>query len=345
MIDLGENSRPYFKGNHLTGQLIVTSNALIGQESVGQAHLFQLNQDGLQLVESDYLGLSSLQMTDLQYLEIPTTGGDDLISGIETENLIPKRKLFWFPKGNLDDFTEITVPGISLGIHDHFEYYVNEGNHYLLLARQTGELVRFQVEIGEAPELTLIDRNFLGFKDNPASRNLSVKVVNNGNQLDLYAIDQEGILSIYLQLPQWNTEPQRQILKLKDGSLASTRLGRNTWITAIPNAFEGKTDLILGNTAGGLIYLKDISNSSPSDEKAQFQVFPNPTSASTKILSNRNGQFRIVNTVGQVLLDFTPLEAGVAKEIDTFGLPNGIYILQLRTQNGRVLTQKLILRP
>ncbi|MDN3669646.1 T9SS type A sorting domain-containing protein [Echinicola jeungdonensis] len=345
MIDLGENSRPHFKGNHLTGELVVTTNNLVGGESVGQASLFHLNQASLQLEENDYLSLSSLHMTELQYLEIPSPGKGILLSGVETEDHAPKRKLFWFSGDNLDDLTEISVPGISLGILDHFEYYLEGENHYLLLARQTGELIRFQVETGKTPKLTLLDRSYLDFRDNPASRNLSVKVIRKGNQLNLYAVDQEGILSYIPNFTQSNATKQSQILKLKDESLTETRFGRHTWISAIPNAFDGKTDLILGNTAGGLIYLKDISSSQPFDSETNFHLFPNPTKRNTKILSNMDGPFRVINTVGQVLLVFTPLEAGIAKEIDTLGLPHGIYFIQLRTANGKIFSQKLILSP
>ncbi len=59
MVDLGENSRPYFRGNRNNGTLIVTANTTAQGQVTGKAFRFDLTEEGLELVDSDYLNLSS----------------------------------------------------------------------------------------------------------------------------------------------------------------------------------------------------------------------------------------------------------------------------------------------
>jgi len=58
-----------------------------------------------------------------------------------------------------------------------------------------------------------------------------------------------------------------------------------------------------------------------------FVAFPNPSSESVHILSERGGNFVLINELGQVLL-FTNVEANVEKTISVVQLKSGIYFLQ-----------------
>src|SRR5690606_3837786 len=138
--------------------------------------------------------------------------------------------------------------------HDQLEFYRHQGQDYLLLARQTGELIRYRMEFNTVPQPELLDRNYLGFSDNPATRNLSVHVAEVGDGLDLFVVDQRGILGHQPDFHN-NTDIYTDILQLEEKIRVKTRLGRHTWLTSIPSAFGESRDLILGNTAGGLVHL------------------------------------------------------------------------------------------
>lgn len=302
MIDLGENSRPFFKGSAEAGDLIVTANSLINSGIVGIAYRFTLSADGLHLVDEDYLTLSALGLFDLQYQEFldADTRRSLFLSGVEIINFTAIRKLYWTAKLEGSGLQELSLPGVQLRGNDHLEFFRHQGENYLLLARQSGELIRYKVEFGEVPKMELLDHDYLGFSDNAANRNLNVHVLEQRGQLDLYTIDQQGMMEY---IPDFTNQTGRGAItiQIENGSLLPTRLGRNTWISSIPSGFSGSNDLVLGNTAGGLIYLKDISTGidPPAQEELQLRIFPNPSTGPVTVLSSSSGSIRLINTLGR----------------------------------------------
>ena len=347
MVDLGENTRPFFRGTAQSGDLIVTANSLIDAEVMGKAYRFSLSGEGLILKDDDYLGLSSWGLSDLQYQEFLGTDNDRslFVSGVEVINFTAVRKLYWSADVQAVDFQELVLPEVQLRGNDHLEFFRYNGENYLLLARQTGELIRYRIHFGSAPRMELLDRNYLGFSDNPANRNLSVHVVSSGNKLDLYATDQRGIMEFIPDFIQ-NNSPTAVTIQLADGKYSPTRLGRNTWITAIPSGFSSNIDLILGNTAGGLIYFKDISpvTDGPGQDELQLKIFPNPSSGPVSILASSSGTISLINTLGQVMMQDIPIAQGRTLSFDVQPLSSGVYIVQLVSDNGKRLSKKLIVR-
>jgi len=346
MVDLGENSRPFFKGNIRSGELIVTANSLVDNQTVGKAYYFKLSPEGFTLEEDDFLQLSSLELTDLQYQEVLTAENTRslFLSGVEVINFTAVRKLFWSPSLDGGALQEISLPEVQLRGNDQLEFYRHQGENYLLLARQTGELIRYQVEFGTVPQMTLLERDFLGFTDNVANRNLSVHVVEvSPGQLDLYAIDQRGVLS---HIPAFldNPSPNSFLLQLEDQDPIQTRLARNTWIASIPPVFGENRDLILGNTAGGLIYLKDVSTSMPppGEEDLQLKLYPNPTSGPLNLLSSATGEIRLVNTLGQVVMNGISIQKEIPLQLNLHQVSQGVYFIQFVGSRGKGLTKKII---
>ena len=346
MIDFGENSRPYFKGNAQAGELIVTANSTIDAQIRGQAYRFSLSSTGLNLLDEDYLALSALGLTDLQYQEYLNTDQQRslFLSGVEIINFTPIRRLYWSHDPAKPEFIEINLPGIQFRGNDHFEFFRQDGQNYLLLARQTGELIRYRVNFSNLPQMELLDRNFLGFGDNVANRNLNVHVVEHGGQLDLYAVDQTGILE---HIPDFiNSSTRLPVsVQLENGSYLPTRLARSTWISSIPSIGKN-ADLILGSTGGGLIYLKDKSQPIDpiDDDEITVKIYPNPAADFANILSSSGGSLSLVNTLGQKILSDTPVQEAVSLQLDLRALSDGVYIVHLVGDSGKRFSKKLIVR-
>lgn len=346
MIDLGENSRPYFKGNAQAGELIVTANSKVDGQVIGKAYRFSLSSTGMNLLNDDHLALSALGLTDLQYQEYLNTDQQRslFLSGVEIINFTPIRRLYWSPDPADPEFIEINLPGIQFRGNDHLEFFRQDGQNYLLLARQTGELIRYRVNFSNLPQMELLDRNFLGFGDNVANRNLNVHVVEQEGQLDLYAVDQRGILE---HIPDFINNPTRLpvSVQLENGSFVPTRLARNTWISSISSLGQN-ADLILGSTGGGLIYLKDLSQTIDliDDDEITVKIYPNPAADFVNILSSSVGSLSLVNTLGQKILSDIPVQEAVSLQLDLRVLSDGVYIVYLVGDSGKRLSKKLIVR-
>lgn len=346
ILDVGENSRPFFKGLRNSGELILTANKNSQGRTLGKAYRFLMDEEGFDLIEEDFLNLSRFNLTDIQYSEYRTVSGRNSywLSGVDTLNFLPRRRVFFGFSADLRDLREITIPNTGVRAQDFFTFFSYQNMDYLLLARQTGELVLFSLDVNAINQLTLVSRDFLGFSDNPANRNLNVHVLE-GNKPALYAIDQRGTLAF---VEDFMNQNQRQTVAISfdDNETRPTKMGRNTWITSIPQPFSQERDLILGNTAGGLEYLKFKGLDIPTEEgEFLVKLFPNPSLGPVKILVSQNASLRIVNMLGQIILEETSIQANREYEIQQLNLMPGVYIFHFTSlENRKQLTKKLIFR-
>jgi len=341
MVDLGENAKPFFMGNSSQGELLVSANQVINGAVTGSVTKFALDQNGLKLEEEDYLNFSTLNLTDIQ---IQQFGHHRFYSGNTVENFIIVRTLYYNPGGL--DFSQsrpLTLPEVTLRGNDHLEFFEHENQSYMLLARQTGELIRYRVNFNPEPVFTLMDRNYLGFSDNPATRNLTVHVVREPGSEgpDLYAIDQSGRLMVITDFLS-NSNVQDEVLFINN-ALVSTQFGRHTWISSIPDIFEQKVDLIIGTAAGGLIYLAQEALAVPGELRDwQVKLYPNPTEDILTIISSDDAMGQLINSLGQVILSDILLPAGEVTRINLLPYPRGMYYLQVKDNNGNVQGKKVI---
>lgn len=345
LLDLGENTRPFFKGFKNSGELILTANSLLNNKVVGLAYRFEVSDDIWELKEKDFLNLSGLDLTDLEYFEYQNSSGRNTfwVTGVDTVNFALRRRLFYSFAPDFSDPVEITVPVIGTRALDQVELFSFENKDYLLLAKQTGELVLFAIDFSNNGRLNIESRDFLGYSDNPASRNLSVHVIPDAKP-SLYAIDQRGVLVF---IPDFMNNNQRQTVQIRllEDELGQTRMGRNTWITSISQPFSDQKDLLLGNTAGGLEYLKfDTGVTPPVDGDFLVKIYPNPSIGNFKILVSQKSIARLVSILGQVIWDELDIPANSETEIQGSYLAPGVYILQLTNEQGQRLSKKIVIR-
>ncbi|MFD2201530.1 T9SS type A sorting domain-containing protein [Shivajiella indica] len=346
LLDLGENTRPFFKGFKNSGGLILTANSMLDNKVLGIAYRFEVSENTWELKEKDFLNLSALDFTDLQYFEYQNTLGQNTfwVTGVDTVNFSLQRRIFYSRSADLTNPVEITVPVTGTRALDHVELFAYENKDYLLLAKQTGELVLFSIDFSQNGNLTLESRDFLGYSDNPATRNLSVHVLAQSKP-SLYAIDQRGVLVF---IPDFMNTTNRETVQIRllDNELGPSRFGRNTWVTSLGQPFSDQRDLLLGNTGGGLEYLKLETNIiPPSDGQFLVNVYPNPTIGNFKVLVSQNSKARLVSLLGQVLMDEMDIPANVETEVQAPYMAPGVYILQLTNEKGQNLIKKVIIKP
>lgn len=339
LFDLGENVRPYFKGNVFAGELWLTANVKNGNAVQGQAYRLSYSGDQFQLLNSDYIGLSNLNLLELQLIEYGSIKNQSylLASGVRATNGVPSQVLL---RGQGQNWNDFQLAGLTLRVGDQLTFFPYQGKDQLLIAAQNGSLTLYEVDL-EARTATLKTANFLGFQDNPANRNLSV-AVRIQDKPDLYAVDQTG--RIFLVKDMMNSDVREEVFVKIGDQNKSFRLGRNTWISVVNPGFDENVDLILGSRGGGITYLSSVKSDGPSNGELQVKVYPNPTDGPFKVISNTAAKARLINSLGQILLDEITIPANREIEIQAQPLQPGLYFLQLETEDRKVVVKKVLVK-
>lgn len=347
MFDFGENARPYFEGNLVNGTLVVTANQIQNGKASSKAYRFALEEGTLQVTDEDYLNLSQLQLREINYQSYRTASGTNLhlVTGDQILNGIPEKKIYWATTDQPEAWKESQVPSFSLRGVDDLTFFAHNGIDYLLLGRQTGELVLFTVDFREnSLDIALVERNFLGFSDNPVNRGLTVAVVPKTTPT-LLAVDQRGVLrSVTNFMENPNTEIAQVLVG--ENQWAQTRLGRNTWMTVVPDPFGNGHDLILGTRSGGLLYFSGVEQSgNGSDEALQVRLYPNPAQKGAWVLVSKAATLDIIELSGKVVQQGIALSANRETEIGLYGIAPGVYILRITGEGRETIHKKLIVHP
>ena len=339
ILDLGENSRPFFKGNKNSGTLIFTSNQLKNGEIKSALSTFTFQNKSF---ISQELGLdlaSNLTLLDAQYLEYKdkTNQSYQFYNGVIFENNIPKQQLY----GVFSDGVQpISISGYDPRVGDYLQFFEYSQNDYLLVAKQNGGLDLYETNLNSLTA-TVQERDFLGFADNPANRNLNVAVLQK-DKPDLYAIDQRGLL---IKVEDFmNSTLREEVLVTVGIQNFPTRLGRTTWIALVNPLFSESPDLVLGTKAGGMIYLKSTGDSNSGLDEFQLKVYPNPSSGPINILSNLAATGRLVNAMGQLILGNIEIPANATVVIQSQFLTPGLYILNLEVAGRFTESRKIWIR-
>jgi hypothetical protein len=339
ILDLGENSRPFFKGNKNSGTLIFTSNQLKNGDVKSSLSTFTFQNNSFKSQEVGSEIPSNLNLLDAQYLEFKdkTNQSYQFFNGVIFENNIPKQQLYGVFS---DGVKPISISGYDPRVGDYLQFFKSAQNDYLLVAKQNGGLDLYETNLNSLAA-TLQERDFLGFSDNPASRNLNVAILQK-EKPDLYAIDQRGIL---VKVEDFmNSDLREEVLVSVGIQNFPTRLGRNTWIAVVNPLFSEAPDLILGTKAGGMIYLKSSGDSNSGSDEFQLKVYPNPSEGPIKIISNLSAKGRLVNAMGQLLLADIEIPANATVEIQTQFLTPGLYILNLEVAGRFTESRKIWIR-
>uniref|UniRef100_UPI0040477FB1 T9SS type A sorting domain-containing protein n=2 Tax=Algoriphagus sp. TaxID=1872435 RepID=UPI0040477FB1 len=340
VLDLGENTRPFFSGTSFSGELLVTANGKKGTKVLGQAYRMRYTGTQLELVEEDYLGLSELNLLDLTLLDYTSASKEKHLwvlgtrtssTGVPAPVLLKREGVNW---------EEFALKGLSLRTGDQLTLYGHQGKDQLLVAAQNGSLTQYEVDL-TTRSVQLVASNFLGFQDNPGSRNLNV-TIRSGESPVLYSVDQTG--RIYRIRDFLNAPVREEVLVRIQNQDLPLRLGRSNWLAVVKSSLGEEDDLILGTRGGGLLYLSAASTDGDSAGEFSVTAFPNPSSGSFQIVSSVPATGRLVSALGQVLLSEILLPARRAVLVDIPNLAPGMYFLQLQTEDKQTVVQKIWVR-
>ena len=340
VLDLGENTRPFFSGTSFSGELLVTANGKKGTKVLGQAYRMRYTGTQLELVEEDYLGLSELNLLDLTLLDYTSASKEKHLwvlgtrtssTGVPAPVLLKREGVNW---------GEFALKGLSLRTGDQLTLYGHQGKDQLLVAAQNGSLTQYEVDL-TTRSVQLVASNFLGFQDNPGSRNLNV-TIRSGESPDLYSVDQTG--RIFRIRDFLNAPVREEVLVRIQNQYLPLRLGRSNWLAVVKSSLGEEDDLILGTRGGGLLYLSAASTDGDSAGEFSVTAFPNPSSGSFQIVSSVPATGRLVSALGQVLLSEILLPARRAVLVDIPNLAPGMYFLQLQTEDKQTVVQKIWVR-
>ncbi len=337
VLDLGENTRPFFNGTSFSGELLVTANGKKGTKVLGQAYRMQYTGTQLELVEDDYLGLSGLNLLDLSLLDYTSVAKEKhlLVLGTRISSIgVPAPVLLKRMGANWEEFT---LAGLNLRLGDQLSLVGYQGKDQLLVAAQNGSLTQYEVDL-TARSVRLLASNFLGFQDNPANRNLNV-TVRGGERPDLYSVDQTG--RIYRTRDFLNAPVREEVLVRIQNQELPMRLGRSNWLAVVNSSLGEEDDLILGTRGGGLLYLSAVSSGGGSAGEFSVTAFPNPSSGSFQVVSTLSATGRLITSLGQVLLSEIVLPARRTVLVDIPNLAPGMYFLQLQTKDKQAVVKKI----
>ena len=347
MLDFGENSRPFFVGNQYTGELYIAANTKVGDEIQGRIWAYELRDNQARLISSNYLNIGELNLTEPSYQRYTTKDNQTyhIVTGDYYENNVPEKKIYLSTISNPENRTELILPSLILRGLDQVHFFHDERDDYLLLARQTGELLLFSFNPNNGYGLELLNNDFLDFIDNPVARNLSV-AVQSGASPFLMAINQQGIL---YALEDFMKETERVQVSINMGEtpFEASRFGRNTSITFVPNLLGEGFDLILGNRAGGLEYLSQLDDGGTEPgATTEIVLFPNPTHGQEfKIVINRAAKLNIYSTSGALIMEDIDLVKNQENLINGHNLPSGLYMLEILNDANERHYKKLIVSP
>lgn len=340
LLDLGENTRPFFTGTAFSGELLLTANSKKGDKIIGQAFQMRYTGTQLELTSADYLGLSSLDLLDLSLLAYQSVSKQDHLfvlgtrtntSGLLSPVLLLREGASW---------ANFSLTGLTLRLGDQLLFFNYQGKDYLLVAAQTGSLTRYELDL-TARSVNAAIPNFLGFQDNPATRNLNVAIRDTALP-DLYVTDQRG--RIFRIKDFMNSSVQEEVLVRVQGQTLPLRLGRSTWIAVVDAGLGQEEDLLIGTRGGGLIYLSAVSGGNPMEGDFLVNTYPNPSAGTFQVVSSMAATARLLSPLGQVLLEDVPVPAKREVVISLPSFAAGFYFLQLQAEDGRLLVKKIWVR-
>jgi hypothetical protein len=230
-----------------------------------------------------------------------------------------------------------SLAGLTLRLGDQLLFFAYQGKDYLLVAAQSGSLTRYELDL-TARSVSGATPNFLGFQDNPATRNLHVSI-RATERPDLYTVDQRGRIFRFKDF-MGSAVQEEVLVRIQEQNLP-LRLGRSTWIAVVEAGLGQEEDLLIGTRGGGLIYLSAAAGGDAEEGEFLVNTYPNPNSGIFKLVSNQAATARLLSPLGQVVLDGIPVSARREVSFELPGLVAGLYFLQLQAEDGRLLVKKI----
>lgn len=359
MIDVGESTHPVFFDYNTDGLMdIIIGN--YGEFMAGGSYkpylslyknVGSLSEPRFELVMHDYAGLSTMNL--------------DVVTNQPTLGLHPT-----FGDLDNDGDMDMLVGDYKGNVH-YFENTPDTNNEATFML---SELNYFSIDVGHnaAPQLIDLNRDMLldlvignsrgniSYYENAGTAavpsfslvtdtlggvrtiapffidGLCVpQFVDNDGVYELYCGSQDGGIYYYGDI-EGNLEGNFSLI---DSALYDIWEGIGSSISLKDITNDGKLDMLVGNTAGGIAYYEGEDVSSIGGEPRSFlnvSIYPNPATTSLNIDMKENsvagGTITITNMLGKLFYKDSIDE--VKSNINLDNLRKGVYLLRLKTNKG-----------
>ena len=226
-----------------------------------------------------------------------------------------------------------------------------DGLNDILVGNDTGAIEYWKNQgPATAAKYTLVNSSFLGLGSSTDRQNLAMAAtdLDADGLADLIVGDQRGKLSIFGDFRAQNTNlagAENIIFNEQTKSYESRNLGGSVWPTTV-NLFNSNThSIVVGNTLGGLMILKNDGGKELPAEP-EISIFPNPFTNNQKdvlkIRSDRNVTVQFYTVLGQKISNTYFIPVNQDYPIDVSGLAAGLYIARF-TWKGKTYGKRFVI--
>lgn len=118
----------------------------------------------------------------------------------------------------------------------------------------------------------------------------------------------------------------------------------NPYVISVRGGFGNPSGAYYNSDINYLFYTKDVELHEPivlgvKEERSVSKIHPNPTNGFIKITNTANGQVRVVDQSGRIVLRTTPTQEGL---IDLSYLPQGLYLIETTGSNKLVSRERVM---
>ncbi|PSL32861.1 FG-GAP-like repeat-containing protein [Dyadobacter jiangsuensis] len=368
MIDVGENAVPSFFDIDGDGDL----DMLIGTGGMPYAGGFKgsfwllkntgtATEPNFTFESQDYLELLpklSVYNIKPQWADFNGDGVPDLGFAATASSTLKLEYRYIPNKGtnggaaqlNLADAVTIALPSdLQIGDSPYFYDADGDGDLDMLIGKTQGNIY-YYTNTGSSKQYTfkLETDSFAGVGINFAGRFSQVAVADFDldGKPDLATVDHTGTIRVFNNADwgKW-TDRASSIISV-NGKAGNPYLGNYLSLAVADLNGDKKPDVAIGNNAGGVRLLTNIlpvsiTGVEPGDP-AEVKVFPNPSVDYFRIQSSKTGTFDVLTAGGVRMLRNRSIRANEPQQISTAQWPAGLYLVELKAGNSRVVRKVVV---
>jgi len=152
-----------------------------------------------------------------------------------------------------------------------------------------------------------------------------------------YGVDKEGFIRKAIQ-----ENKQWKFMSIDEG--LTNRFGQHVQIQSVDFDQDGKLDLILGTSGGGLMLFKNNGNSTiPELQEENLQVWPNPNQGDFFVRSTLEGVMNLFDLAGKFIKGNISIHSNETKRISLNLASKGVYVLQFMGASGKKEEKKILI--
>ncbi len=332
-IEVGENASPLFFDVDQDGDL----DLLIGN-ALGQLYLFERSGQQLNFKSNDFGALKSLNPGyELRILFADWNhDGEKELCAVSQSLFGPG--VYWYDF-NAKQWQKLTQ-GDLLPNDQFLSMDVDlDGRLDNLILHRSGQVDLVNVhKVGGTLQIQKIKEDWGGLLSKGLLFQSFVVFDELGTgQLTLLGINKEGFLKkALLENGEWKEVTVDLALQ--------NRFGKNVQMSVSDFSNDGKIDLILGTSGGGLMLFENLNQSSVfQSQDKPFLIWPNPIENDFFVRSSVKGILKVIDIHGKILFEKADFPKNESIKVEWNNQFKGMYFVQLVTENGKVSSEKIII--